>query len=93
MMVMAAQPGIWGLRAQRLLEQAIDEVRNGKDDAVGTVSAAEAALRIESGELPAEELEGYPFPGEVTEAAACTCPPDLRSRGGFRGGCPAHGSC
>jgi hypothetical protein len=54
------------------------------------VDAALAALRIESGELPSDEMDGYPFPGE--ERHGCTCPPELLERGGFRGGCPVHAS-
>ncbi|WP_242892544.1 hypothetical protein [Actinomadura litoris] len=91
---MAAEPRIWSLRAQRLLEKAVGEVRDNHGDPLETLSAATAALRIECGELPAAELEGYPFPGEdLEDAAECTCPADLRSRGGFRGGCPVHATC
>lgn len=79
---------IWGVRAERLLERALYEVQNG-DDAIGTVSAALAALQIAVGELPADELEGYPFPGEAP-TVECICPPDLLARGGFRGGCLVH---
>ena len=80
---------IWARRAERLLEQALDEVRDDVD-ALVTVSAAEAALRIEAGELPASELEGYPFPDEAEPERECICPPELVERGGFRSGCPAH---
>lgn len=94
MTAMGAEPESWSLRAQRLLEKAIGEVRDGAGDPLDTLSAAIASLRIECGELPAEELDGYPFPGEDNEVAAeCTCPPDLLARGGFRGGCPIHASC
>jgi hypothetical protein len=78
---------IWGLRGAALLEQALYE---DGTDAIPTVSAALAAFRIEAGELPASELESYPFPGEDT-SDPCTCPPGLRERGGFRSTCPAHG--
>jgi hypothetical protein len=80
----------WATRAERLLEQALDEVRGGID-ALPTISAADAALRIEAGEMPASELDGYPFPGE-DPPGHCICPPDLLERGGFRGGCLVHGS-
>jgi hypothetical protein len=30
---------------------------------IPAVDAALAALRIESGELPSDEMDGYPFPG------------------------------
>jgi hypothetical protein len=79
---------IWTQRAQRLLEAALGEVIDGVD-AIPTVEAAAAALRIACGELPAEELEGYPFPGEERTGPACICPPDLLARGGYRGNCPA----
>lgn len=81
---------VWGSRAERLLEQALGEVLSSID-AIPTVDAALAALRIEAGELPADELDGYPFPGEESDKD-CTCPPDLRERGGFTSTCPAHGS-
>jgi hypothetical protein len=58
-------------------------------DAIPTVDAAIAALRIEAGELPADELDGYPFPGEVQQGA-CIRPPALLERGGFHSSCPAH---
>jgi hypothetical protein len=69
-----------------LLEQALVQ---SSLDAIPTVEAALAALRIEAGELPAEELDGYPFPGEVPPGA-CICPPALLARGGYQGGCPVH---
>lgn len=80
---------IWGDRAERLLEAALDKLRSG-EEAWMEISAAEAALRIEAGDLPAEELDGYPFPGEDT-APECICPPDLKARGGFTSTCPACG--
>jgi hypothetical protein len=90
---MAEQPtetqSVWGVRAERLLERALDEVRSG-EDAISTVSAAEAALRIELGELPEDAMAGYPFPGEEDDEDDCICPPDLLARGGFKGGCPVH---
>jgi hypothetical protein len=77
----------WGVRAEYLLEQALDEIRTGID-AIPTVDAALAALRVEAGELPPNEMESYPSSGE--ERCGCTCPPELLERGGFRGGCPVH---
>lgn len=79
---------IWSVHAELLPEQALDETRE-HTDAIHTVSAALAALRIEAGELPADEMDRYPFPDEAEEAQ-CICPPDLLERGGFRGSCPAH---
>jgi hypothetical protein len=73
-------------RAERLLEQALEEVRDGVD-AIPTVSAAMTALRIEAGELGADAMDGYPFPDDSRDYI---CPPDLLKRGGFRGGCPEH---
>lgn len=81
---------VWTGRAERLLEQALDDARSGVD-AIPTATAALAALRIEAGEMPATELDGYPFPGEDEDPAGCICPPDLLARGGFRGGCLVHG--
>jgi hypothetical protein len=78
---------IWGRRAEQLLRQALDEVLSDVD-ALASVGAAEAALRIQAGELPEGELEGFPFPGEE-ERPECTCPPALVARGGFRSSCLA----
>jgi len=79
--------GIWADRAVSLLEEAIGLIARN-EDAIGTVSAALAALRIEAGELPADELDGYPFPGEAI-AEPCTCPPELARRGGYTSSCRA----
>lgn len=73
----------WGACAERLLEQALDEVRD-RVDAIGTVDGALTALRIEAGELPPDDdllADG--------ETVTCICPPDLVARGGFRSTCPA----
>jgi hypothetical protein len=75
----------WAIRAERLLEQALDEVRDDTD-ALATVDLALACLRVEAGDLPADEMDSYTFPGEEV----CICPADLLERGGFRGGCPVH---
>lgn len=82
---------IWAVRAERLLEIALDECHNGLD-AIPTVVAALSALRIECGELPESGMEGYPFPNEEEmDGLDCTCPSDLISRGGFRSSCRVHG--
>lgn len=81
---------IWAARAERLLEQALDEVRSNVD-AIPTVDWALAVLRIEAGERDAGEMDGVHFPGEPMPEGACICPPGLVERGGFRGGCPVHG--
>jgi len=81
----------WAARAERLLEQALDEIRDNAD-AISAVSAAEVALHIAYGELPAEDLDYWPGPyGWDDREVPCTCPPGLVERGGFRGNCPAHG--
>ncbi len=72
----------WDERAVTLLEQAIADIRDG-GDALITVSAAEAALRIACGELPEDELSGW------FDERECICPPELVARGGFKGSCPA----
>ncbi|MFI6296773.1 hypothetical protein ACIBEJ_34650 [Nonomuraea sp. NPDC050790] len=79
---------IWAVRAEQLLEQALDESRSSID-AIPTVSAALAALRIECGELPSAAMDGYPFQDADGVDDLCTCPPDLAARGGFRSTCPA----
>ncbi|MEU6709908.1 hypothetical protein ABZ897_00400 [Nonomuraea sp. NPDC046802] len=81
---------VWAVRAERLLDQAFDEVHSGID-AIPTVSAALAVLRIECGDLPAADMDGYPFPDEEANDL-CTCPADLVVRGGWRSTCPAHGT-
>lgn len=81
---------IWSDRAVRLLNEALDQIRDD-EDATPAVGAALAALRIELGELPESELDGYPFPGEDS-GPPCTCPPELRARGGYASSCRAdHG--
>src|SRR5215831_13837416 len=55
-----------GREAERLLVQALREVRQGAD-ALPTVSAAEAVLRAEAGEVPGSECEvcSYPLSGHI----------------------------
>ena len=79
---------MWQARAVHLLNQAITQIRAG-EDAIPTVGAAMAALRIEIGELPADELDGL-FPDPNWNP--CICPPDLLARDGFLGGCRIHSS-
>lgn len=82
--------GRWTTLAERLLEQALNELRSG-NDAVSATSAALAALT--AGDRP--EAEQDDLWGELVaepDDAPCTCPPDLVARGGFRSGCPAHGN-
>ena len=86
---------IWTVRAERLLEQALSEVRTGTQDPIPTISAALAALKVEYGELAAGDMDSYPFPDEDGEGSLelCTCPPDLVARGGFQSSCIAvHGT-
>lgn len=81
---------VWEDRTERLLEEAITRLRAGEGDSVlMAIGAAEAAFRIEMGELSAEEMDGYPFPGEEWEGPSCICPPELVAHGGFKGSCPA----
>lgn len=81
---------VWRVRATRLLEKALDDLKSGNDP-LSTISAAETALMIEASERDQAEMDGYPFPDEG-KGEHCTCPADLRSRGGFTSGCPAHGA-
>lgn len=82
----------WAVRAERLLEKALEELRGGYD-AIPTVCAAAIVLGIEAGDIPEWEMDGFPFPGEDdADESACTCPPDLRERGGFRSSCPSCGT-
>jgi hypothetical protein len=80
---------IWSVRAEHLLEKALGEVIDGLD-AIGTVDLVLTVLRIEADEMPADEVEGYPWPGEEEDETGCICPPDILKRGGFRSGCPVH---
>lgn len=45
-------------KAEHLTEQALSQIR-GNLDAIPTLSAAIAQLKIEAGEMPAEEMEDY----------------------------------
>lgn len=80
------RPRMWQARAVHLLNQALYQVRS-EQDAIPTVSAALACLRIEIGELPADELD-FMFPDPAEDL--CICRPELCERGGFSGGCPVH---
>lgn len=68
--------------AIHLIEQALGEVLDG-DDAIPTLSRAIAALKIEAGELPADELDD-------ARVLPCTCQPEVRARGGFSSSCLLH---
>jgi hypothetical protein len=72
----------WGDRAAGLLTEALSQVRDGLD-AIPVTEHALAALRVEAGELD---------PAELDPADACSCPPDLRARGGWRSSCLVHGT-
>ncbi len=72
----------WFCRAKGLLEDALARIDD--EDVLQQVTEAEMCLRIAFGEADPAELED----GE----AVCICPPALVARGGFRGGCPVHGS-
>ena len=80
------EPGIWGTRAQRLVEQALSEVIDGID-AIGTLEGAIACLKAEAGELSPDDLADLE---RYFAVPVCICPPDLLERGGHRGGCPVH---
>jgi hypothetical protein len=85
--------GIWSDRAARLLDTALHRLNAGHDP-LPEISAAEMALRIEAGERSPSEMDGYPFPGEDEEKGedeGCTCPLDLRARGGFISTCGCGG--
>lgn len=82
---------LWTHRAELLLEQALGELL-GNHDPIPTITAALMALRIECGEEPADQMDGYPFPEEERDESGCTCPPDLVARGGWRSSCPVHGN-
>lgn len=78
---------LWHSRVDGLIGQALNDARSDRDP-IPALSAAIAAARIEVGELPAGELDDYPFPGEDT-GPDCICAPEQRARGGFKGDCPA----
>jgi hypothetical protein len=81
---------LWDGRAKRLVEQALAEWESEEQHA--TLSAALACLRIADGDLPPDDLDGYPFPGEPEDLSGCICPPEMLARGGFKGRCPVHGN-
>lgn len=80
----------WGVWARRALEQALSEVRDG-EDAIPSVSLAMALLRAEAGEMDADEVESLLYSMAGPPDSACTCPPDLRARGGWASTCPVRG--
>lgn len=67
--------------AERWLEQALSDLRDGIDP-LPALSAAEAVLRAEEGELPLEQISDLLEDGED-----CTCSPELAARGGFSSSC------
>lgn len=76
----------WSIRAQKAIEQALDEVTDNTD-AMPALSLAMACLQAEAGELDPDEMASL----EASYAEpACICPPDLLNRGGHKGGCPVH---
>jgi hypothetical protein len=83
-----SEHGIWTARAQEALERALSEVRDG-EDALPSVSLADACLRADQGVMGADELADLTYFFYERPAPQCICPPDLIARGGFRGGCPA----
>jgi hypothetical protein len=80
----------WTARAVEALERALGEIHDNEDP-LPSVSLADACLRAEQGLLDADELADLTYFYEPPEPE-CICPPDLIARGGFRGGCPVHGS-
>lgn len=72
----------WSEQAADLLTAALGRVRDGLD-AIPVTEHALAVLRVEAGELDPAELE---------REDPCTCPPDLRARGGWRSSCRVHGT-
>jgi hypothetical protein len=82
---------IWNIRAERIAEQALNEIQDSID-AIPTVSLLLAALRAEGGQLPASEAAELDesFRREENPEADCICQSDLLARGGYRGGCPVH---
>jgi hypothetical protein len=86
----AESTSVWTERAERVTEEALVLIHHN-EDAISTLSLAIACLRVECGELPAEELAGIDFPGEEPDESGCTCPPDLIARGGWTSRCPVHG--
>lgn len=86
----AEEQELWQGRAKRLLEEALYLIDS--EDVLPQVSAVQACLRISASELDPAEMDGYRFPGEEEDESACTCPPDLRERGGFRSTCRVHGA-
>ena len=67
-----------GKTAEEWAEQALGEIIDGID-ALISLGCVEHALRIDYGEEP-DDTEPEP---------ECTCPPDLKVRGGFSSSCPA----
>ncbi len=84
---------IWVERAARLLERASEELAHDPDDGViGTASAAYEALRVAWGDIPDAALLDFFRDEEANPDESCTCPSELRERGGWQSTCPAHGS-
>lgn len=83
--------------AERACERALDVIRSD-EDAGAELSLAQVAWKVVMGDASDAERSdmneyvltddgGY----EIDMAWVCICPPELLARGGFKGGCPAHG--
>jgi hypothetical protein len=83
---------LWYGRAERLLDEALDAIREERiDDAMGSASLAVACMHAVDGQQDVSEFDGYSWPGEPEDESGCICPPELRERGGFTSRCPVHG--
>lgn len=94
MPVIEPEGDIWSLRAHRLTVRALGSIPD--EEALIDLDAAVLCLRISYGEADAAKMDRFPFIDEDEEDEEdkedrCTCPPDLRARGGFSSSCPVCG--
>lgn len=65
-------------------------VRYLDDGAQAVIPFPRRLRRVSRATDATDEMDGYPFPGEYNEDE-CTCPPDLKARGGFTSTCRSCG--
>lgn len=83
---------LWYGRAERLLDAALDAIREERiDDSLSNASLAVACMHVPDGTQDASEFDGYSWPGEPEDESDCICTPEQRESGGFMGRCPVHG--
>lgn len=86
-------PNSWDDVAERALREASEAMKDNRpDDALSATTRALAAMYRWVGEAPdTVRLQAGDLTLDPERGPECTCPRDLRMRGGYRSSCPDHG--